>query len=242
MKFNSSTFTQTAITLTLLTSAAVPVDAKEAVKYSATQEKQVSSEVEDAKYDADIYLDALDADGHLSLLEAESYTAKSHEQKAVAEPQVAETKVQKHTAQAKSKYSEQKVVAEPQVAETKVQKHTAQAKSKYSEAKYSTVEAADTHKTDIHSFENHTKVAASPKVKVDSHGGDHGASKAHGKDHNAGNDSFLTKHTTEIEFTFAILVIVVGLIASERFQRVQEQQTPITNESGNNNLGQFEES
>ena len=205
MKFNSYILTQLALTSTLVASGAVSVDAQEA---------------------ADIYLDTLDADGHLSLLEAETYTAKSEEQKVAAKPKVAETKV----------------------AETKVQKITTQAKSKYVEANYSTVEAAHTPKANLHGLENRIKIAAAPKVKVDAHKGehgaskDHGASKAHGKDHGKGNNSFLTKHTTEIEFTFAILVIVVGLIASERFQRVQEQQVQVTNESGNNDFGQFEES
>lgn len=35
---------------------------------------------------------------------------------------------------------------------------------------------------------------------------------------------FISKKTAEIEFTFAILIIVVGLIVSERCQRSQEQQ------------------
>lgn len=34
---------------------------------------------------------------------------------------------------------------------------------------------------------------------------------------------FLSKQTTEIEFTFAIVTIVFGLIVSERLQKNQEQ-------------------
>lgn len=35
---------------------------------------------------------------------------------------------------------------------------------------------------------------------------------------------FIFKHTTQIEFTFAILIIVVGLIISERFREPQERK------------------
>ena len=35
---------------------------------------------------------------------------------------------------------------------------------------------------------------------------------------------FLSKQTTEMEFTFAIVTIIVGLIVSEKWQRNQEQK------------------
>ena len=37
------------------------------------------------------------------------------------------------------------------------------------------------------------------------------------------DQGFLVKQTTEIEFTFAILTVIVGLIASEKLQKNQEQ-------------------
>ena len=35
---------------------------------------------------------------------------------------------------------------------------------------------------------------------------------------------FLSKQTTEMEFTFAIVTIIVGLMVSEKWQRNQEQK------------------
>ena len=214
MKFNSFILTQLALTSTLMASGAVSVEAKEPVQSGSAQEQPSISSVEAAQYDADIHLDTLDADGHLSILEGEIYTAQSHGQKVAAEPKIAANKIQKSTSEAK-----------------------------YLEAKYSTTEAAKTYGAN-HVTKSDVQIAAAPKIESNSHGEDHGASKAHGKDHGASKsgDSFLTKHTTEIEFTFAILVIVVGLIASERFQRVQDRQMQMTGESGNQDFGQYEES
>ena len=224
MKFNSFILTQLALTSTLMASGAVSVEAKEPVQSGSAQEQPSISSVEAAQYDADIHLDTLDADGHLSILEGEIYTAQSHGQKVAAEPKIAANKIQKSTSEAK-----------------------------YLEAKYSTTEAAKTYGAN-HVTKSDVQIAAAPKIESNSHGEDHGASKAHGKDHGASKahggdhgasksgDSFLTKHTTEIEFTFAILVIVVGLIASERFQRAQDRQMQMTGESGNQDFGQYEES
>jgi len=51
------------------------------------------------------------------------------------------------------------------------------------------------------------------------------AAKPAEQDHSAKNpdEGFLAKHTTELEFTVAILVVVGGLAASEIFQRNQDQ-------------------
>ena len=45
------------------------------------------------------------------------------------------------------------------------------------------------------------------------------------KDHSSKNadEGFISKHTTEMEFSFAILMVIGGMILSERFNRHQEQ-------------------
>lgn len=179
MKLNWSIFTP--VTLTLLAAATL------------------SAEAQEARYDADIYLDALDADGHLSILAGETSQAKSNDEKVVSE----------------SKVFEAKKTLEANVEEPKAQ--VEKTKTEYVKEKDSDkVASADkeAYKSDSKAY---AKVAAAPKAKdakAEAYGGDYGASSS--------DKGFLSKHTTEIEFTFAILVIVVGLIASERFQRAHE--------------------
>lgn len=216
MKLHSSIFAQVALSLTLLGSSALSVNAKEVVS---------TAKVVEAEYKADIYLDTLDADGHLSILDTESYAQKS-----IAEPQVAKAEVKESTT-------------------AKVKEHTTP-KAEYSETKYSVAAATkakvdDSHGED-HGHKGHEETPAAAKAKVDnSHGGDHSTADSHGGDHSTADshgghaghgasksgNSFLTSHTTEIEFTFAILVIILGLIASERFQRAQEDQLKTASES-----------
>ena len=46
------------------------------------------------------------------------------------------------------------------------------------------------------------------------------------KDHGdtSSDQGFISKRTTALEFTFAIMTIIVGLIASDRYQRNREKQ------------------
>lgn len=209
MKLNSSIFAQVALSLTLLGSSALSVNAKEVVESTVSQEQAGASQVVEAEDKADLYLDTLDADGHLSILDTESYA-----QKVIAEPQ-AEAQV------AKDKVKESTTA--------KVKEGTTTTKAEYVKTKHSVAAAAkakaDKSPGGEHGDKAHEETPAATKAKVDkSHGGDAG----HGK--KSGN-SFLTAHTTQIEFTFAILIIVVGLIASERFQRAQEDQLKTASES-----------
>lgn len=225
MKLNSSIFAQVALSLTLLGSSALSVNAKEVVESTVSQEQAGASQVVEAEYKADLYLDTLDADGHLSILDTESYA-----QKVIAEPQVAKNKVKESTT-------------------AKVKEGTTTTKAEYSENKYSVAGAkakVDKSHGEEHGDKAHKETPVATKAKVDkshgggdhstadSHGGDHKTADSHGGDAGHGKksgNSFLTAHTTEIEFTFAILVIVLGLIASERFQRAQETQLKTPSES-----------
>lgn len=45
------------------------------------------------------------------------------------------------------------------------------------------------------------------------------------------DNGFLSKHTTEIEFTFAIMLIIVGLIVSDKLQQHQKEHQLATRES-----------
>ena len=181
MKLNWSIFTP--VTLTLLATATL------------------SAEAQEARYDADIYLDALDADGHLSILADETSQAKSNNEKVVSE----------------SKVSEAKKTLEATAEEPKAQ--VEKTKTEYVKDKNSDKVAGaykESYKSDSKAY---AEVAAAPKAKeakAEAYGSDYG----HGA--SSSDQGFLSKHTTEIEFTFAILVIVVGLIASERFQRAHE--------------------
>ncbi len=183
MKLNWSIFTP--VTLTLLATATL------------------SAEAQETRYDADIYLDALDADGHLSILVDETIQAKSNDEKVVSE------------LKSELKVSETKKTLEAHIEEPKAQVEKTQ--TEYAKDKDSDkVASADkeAYKSDSKAY---AEVAAAPKAKdakAEAYGGDYGASSS--------DKGFLSKHTTEIEFTFAILVIVVGLIASERFQRAHE--------------------
>lgn len=66
-----------------------------------------------------------------------------------------------------------------------------------------------------HNLESHSEVttviAAAPQ-------GSNNGSKS------ADNGGFISKHTTELEFTFAIATIIVGLLISDKWQKNQEQQ------------------
>ena len=57
-------------------------------------------------------------------------------------------------------------------------------------------------------------------------GGVLAAAEIQKEDHNANNSDqrFIAKQTTKIEFVVAMLMITVGLVTSEIFQRNQEQQ------------------
>lgn len=72
-----------------------------------------------------------------------------------------------------------------------------------------------------HSLESHSEVitviAAAPQ---DSSNG----SKSQ-------DSGFVSKHTTEIEFTFAIMVIIVGLVVSDKLQKHQKEHELATRES-----------
>ena len=59
------------------------------------------------------------------------------------------------------------------------------------------------------------------------------AAKPAEQDYSAKNsdESFVAKHTTGIEFTFAILVVVIGLAVSEKLQKNKELQ-PFTKDEG----------
>lgn len=219
MKLNSSIFAQVALSLTLLGSSALSVNAKEVVESTVSPEQAGASQVVEAEYKADLYLDALDADGHLSILDIES-----HAQKAIAEPkaesQVAKNKVKESTT-------------------AKVKKGITTTKAEYLENKSSVAAAAKAKLDKSHGGEHgdkaHKETPVATKAKADkSHGGEHKTADSHGGDAGYGKksgNSFLTAHTTEIEFTFAILVIVLGLIASERFQRAQENRLKTSSES-----------
>ena len=57
------------------------------------------------------------------------------------------------------------------------------------------------------------------------------------------DQGFISQRTTEIEFAFALLVLIVGLIASDRYQKNQEKQQIALGESnGNHSVSMEEES
>ena len=205
MKYSWSIFTKTALTLTVL-SGVTPVNAE--------------------SMEADIYLDALDADGHLSILEisasetevassaTEAQAVKAIEPKAEKAKAEMVAKTEKVAAKVNSEYSAAKVAEK--------------LKSKYPSVKEAYAKSHDS-KADV-------VLAAAPKTEADAHGKDPGYSK------DSADKGFLTKGTTEIEFTFAILVIVIGLIASERFQRAKEEQMQAITETNNNEFHSSEDS
>ena len=57
------------------------------------------------------------------------------------------------------------------------------------------------------------------------------AADSQGKDHSSKNSAqgFISKHTSAMEFTFAILIVIGGMIVSERFNRHQEQLATVEN-------------
>ena len=63
--------------------------------------------------------------------------------------------------------------------------------------------------------------------------------KGHGaKDSDQG---FVSKRTTAMEFTFALVAVVGGLIASDRYQRIREKQQILLGESNENDLAIIDE-
>lgn len=74
---------------------------------------------------------------------------------------------------------------------------------------------------------------ATTAIAADSHGDNHGATSSSG--------GFLSKHTTEVEFTFAIMVIIVGMIISDKFQSKQEQHHRATSKYNKDNLVNIED-
>ena len=192
MKLNWSIFTKTLLTASCLASATASANA-EAVE---------------------LHLDSLDADGHLSILEAEGEGAKSHAQNVLAEPikvALADTHQKDHHAKSDLKAT----------VDTHKENHGTKG---YTQAAVAAVPPVVDAHAENHGTKNYTQlVAAAPAA--DSHGG------GHEKGHSKTSKGFLSKHTTEIEFTFAIIVIVIGLIASERFQRAQDQQILATEQA-----------
>lgn len=195
MKLSWSILTKTALTMTVL-SGVTPVNAQQP--------------------EVDIYLDALDADGHLSILGARENKTEIKAQKvkteSLAEEAVAATEV------VKEKYSAKK--------EAHAESHDNKA--------YTEVAAIEEVHAENHGSAAYAEVAAAPKA--DAHAGDHGYSSG------STDKGFLTKSTTEVEFTFAILVIIIGLIASERFQRAKDEQMQDGDELANTELYPIEES
>ena len=167
----------------------------------------------------DLHLDSLDADGHLSILDSGEYSTGVEAKSFDAETQG-------------------KLVA---AADSHGGDYGAETQGKLVADSYSEVVATGSH-AEYHgqllaAADSKAKAkAADSKAKAkaaDSHGGAHGSGSS--------DEGFLSKHTTEIEFTFAILVIVVGLIASEKFQRAQEQNQLVASEAGDNNFAIMED-
>ncbi|MGK7937345.1 MAG: hypothetical protein AB4206_16380 [Xenococcaceae cyanobacterium] len=208
MKLNWSIFTP--VTLTLLATATL------------------SAEAQETRYDADIYLDALDADGHLSILAEETSRAKSNDEKLVSESKVSAAKKTLEATTEESKVSAAKKTLKATIEKPKAQ--VEKTKTEYTKEKDSDKVASaykESYKSDSKAY---AEVAAAPKAKeakAEAYGGDYGDGAS------SSDQGFLSKHTTEIEFTFAILVIVVGLIASERFQRAHENHKHDFEESSN---------
>ena len=72
----------------------------------------------------------------------------------------------------------------------------------------------------------------------------HAAAPSAGKaDHGAKSDDqgFVSKRTTALEFTFALVTVIGGLIFSERYQRNQEKQQGNSGGSNENNSVSLEE-
>lgn len=206
MKYSWSIFTKTALTLTVL-SGVTPVNAE--------------------SMEADIYLDALDADGHLSILEISA--SETEVASSVTEAQAVKT-VEPKAEKAKAEIvAETEKVAEKVKSQYSAAKVAEKLKSKYPSAK-------EAYAKSYGSKANAAVLAAAPKTEADAHGKDAGYSK------DSADKGFLTKGTTEIEFTFAILVIVIGLIASERFQRAKEEQMQAITENNHNEFHSSEDS
>lgn len=198
MKLSWSILTKTALTITVL-SGVTPANAQQP--------------------EVDIYLDALDADGHLSILGAKENKTEIKAQKVKIESSAEEAKVEAVAATevAKEKYSAKK--------EAHAESHDNKA--------YTEVAATEEVHAENHGSAAYAEVAAAPKA--DAHAGDHGYSSG------STDKGFLTKSTTEVEFTFAILVIIIGLIASERFQRAKDEQMQDGDELANTEIYAIEE-
>ena len=67
-----------------------------------------------------------------------------------------------------------------------------------------------------------------------------GAEK-HGHGAKSADQGFISKRTTAIEFTFALVTVIGGLIFSERYQRNQEKQQIALEGSNENNSVEIED-